>query len=168
MSYGQNNSDNGMLLLLQKHLKEFNANLGVRLAKIEQIMKIRAGGEGVAFGKSPEHDKALELPSDWKLYIGDVDVLSPSALAALGALGVVQTSYIPSTDDLNDYKTTGIYRISSTLPTNAPSGSAWSVLVVFIVGTTYMQVLINGSKIWTRSGNTSAWYSWYKFDGTAV
>ena len=40
-------------------------------------MRFRAGGEGVAFGKSPEHDKALELPSDWKLYIGDRNLADP-------------------------------------------------------------------------------------------
>lgn len=37
-------------------------------------MKFRPTGNGVAFGKAAERDKALELPGDWNLYIGDTTV----------------------------------------------------------------------------------------------
>ena len=34
-------------------------------------MKFRADGDGVAFGKAPEHSKAAEFPEDWTIYVGD-------------------------------------------------------------------------------------------------
>lgn len=34
-------------------------------------MKFRPDGSGVAFGKAAEHDKALELPADWTIRLGD-------------------------------------------------------------------------------------------------
>ena len=39
-------------------------------------MKFRPTGNGVGFGKAPEADKAIEIPSDWTLKIGTNDLLT--------------------------------------------------------------------------------------------
>ena len=48
-------------------------------------MRFRPNGDGVAFGMSPQIDKRLELPDNWKLAIGNT-TLSESELIALKAL----------------------------------------------------------------------------------
>ena len=75
---------------------------------------------------------------------------------------------VPSNGNLNDYKTTGIYRIEGTSPSNAPEGVTWSVLEVMICSTTYIQRISTGSAIYTRSGNSSQWYGWHKASMSAV
>lgn len=37
-------------------------------------MKFRPTGEGVAFGKAAEYDRALELPEDWRILLGTTDL----------------------------------------------------------------------------------------------
>ena len=37
-------------------------------------MKFRPTGEGVAFGKAAEYDRALELPADWRILLGTTDL----------------------------------------------------------------------------------------------
>lgn len=37
-------------------------------------LKFRPNGQGAAFGKAAEHDKAIELPADWALIIGDKEL----------------------------------------------------------------------------------------------
>lgn len=46
------------------------------LNSIPYTMHLREGGEGVAFGtiSSPNRGKAVEIASDWKLYLGDTVV----------------------------------------------------------------------------------------------
>lgn len=39
-------------------------------------MKFRPSGVGVGFGKAPEADKAIEIPSDWTLKIGQQDLIT--------------------------------------------------------------------------------------------
>ena len=39
-------------------------------------MKFRPNGRGVGFGKAPEHDNCIELPSGWVIRIGNTVVLS--------------------------------------------------------------------------------------------
>jgi hypothetical protein len=41
-----------------------------RLPTRRWAMKFRPDGEGVAFGKAPERSKALELPGDWEIRVG--------------------------------------------------------------------------------------------------
>ena len=43
-------------------------------------MKFRPAGSGVAFGKAAEHDRALELPADWSVLIGNRDILEALGL----------------------------------------------------------------------------------------
>ena len=45
-------------------------------------LKFRADGLGAAFGKAPEHDKALEIPGDWTFRIGG-NALTAELLAEL-------------------------------------------------------------------------------------
>lgn len=73
---------------------------------------------------------------------------------------VITATVIPSTDDLNNYKTNGIWRTGGTVPVNCPAGFTWSQLTVTIVGTTYRQELVNGDSVAVRMGNTSSWYAW--------
>ena len=44
----------------------------VTLPTRKWAMKFRPTGNGVAFGKAAERDKALELPEDWTIYFGSV------------------------------------------------------------------------------------------------
>lgn len=46
----------------------------VKLPTRQWALKFRADGLGAAFGKAPEHSKALELPEDWALIIGDKEL----------------------------------------------------------------------------------------------
>ena len=48
----------------------------VALATRHWAMKFRPGGMGVGFGKAPEHDNCIELPSGWVIRIGNTVVLS--------------------------------------------------------------------------------------------
>ena len=48
----------------------------VALATQHWAMKFRPGGMGVGFGKAPEHDRCLELPSGWVIRIGNTVVVS--------------------------------------------------------------------------------------------
>ena len=52
------------------------ASVTVALATQHWAMKFRPGGMGVGFGKAPEHDNCIELPSGWVIRIGDTIVLS--------------------------------------------------------------------------------------------
>lgn len=42
-----------------------------KLPTRQWAMKFRADGQGVAFGKAPEHSAALELPDTWQIYFGN-------------------------------------------------------------------------------------------------
>lgn len=46
------------------------------LATQRWAMKFRPNGRGVGFGKAPEHDNCIELPSGWVIRIGNTVVLS--------------------------------------------------------------------------------------------
>jgi hypothetical protein len=47
-------------------------------------LKFRPNGQGAAFGKAAEHDKALEIPGDWIFRIGS-NILTAELLASLAA-----------------------------------------------------------------------------------
>ena len=81
---------------------------------------------------------------------------------------------IKSGDDLNDYKTPGIYRsqssnISMTL-INAPEviQSGFSLIVFYMAESTNVQIIFSGDRMYMRLSNTGGWQSWYKFTGTAI
>lgn len=52
------------------------AQVTVALATQKWAMKFRPGGMGVGFGKAPEHDNCIELPTGWVIRIGNTVVLS--------------------------------------------------------------------------------------------
>lgn len=52
------------------------ASVTVALATQHWAMKFRPGGMGVGFGKAPEHDNCIELPSGWVIRIGSTVVAS--------------------------------------------------------------------------------------------
>ena len=59
-----------------------------RLATRRWAMKFRPDGQGVAFGKAPERARALELPSNWGLYLGEESLwawLHPAGSLVLSA-----------------------------------------------------------------------------------
>ena len=51
----------------------------LQLSTAYATLNFRAGGKGVAIGKVSEREKAVEIASDWELYIGD-DRVMPGAL----------------------------------------------------------------------------------------
>ena len=53
-----------------------SAEVTVTLANQKWAMKFRPGGMGVGFGKAPEHDNCIELPSGWVIRIGNTVVVS--------------------------------------------------------------------------------------------
>ncbi len=53
-----------------------SAQVLVALATQHWAMKFRPGGLGVGFGKAPEHDNCIELPSGWVIRIGNTVVVS--------------------------------------------------------------------------------------------
>lgn len=52
-------------------------------------MKFRSDARGVAFGKAPEHERALELPSDWTLMLGDSTLTELIAAALPDTEGLI-------------------------------------------------------------------------------
>ena len=52
------------------------ASVTVALATQHWAMKFRPGGMGVGFGKAPEHDNCIELPTGWVIRIGSTIVVS--------------------------------------------------------------------------------------------
>ncbi len=56
-----------------------------RLPARAWAMKFRPDGNGVAFGKAAEHDKALEIPADWEIYRGTGPIVFPVAQGGTGA-----------------------------------------------------------------------------------
>ena len=81
------------------------------------------------------------------------------------ALRTITESPLTSANDLNDYRTNGMYRIGATVPANCPAGS-WSQLIVTNVGSTRIQTLYNTNNsqlvIYQRSGGDTTWNSWQK------
>lgn len=76
---------------------------------------------------------------------------------------------IDSTKDLDDYKETGFYAISSS-PAHAPE----SISYVFMdirkreANNNVRQIIYGSSAIYLRSFNGTTWGNWYKFTGTAL
>lgn len=72
---------------------------------------------------------------------------------------------IPSTADMNNYKTTGFYRIAGTAPANA-NGCTWAHVVILNSGSGVTQIIIqhgdSSGKVWLRwwQGSPTAWTSW--------
>lgn len=101
------------------------------------------------FGNLHIHDRNNE---------GNYGVITPTIAEWLNA-GIE----IPSTADMNNYKTTGFYRIAGKAPTNA-RGCTWSHVLVLNSGSGVTQILIpnDQGKVWVRwyQGNPASWGSW--------
>ena len=62
--------------------------------------------------------------------------------------------------DLNNFKTIGVYWISSS-PTNAPTGLSWFPLVVIARSDTVRQIILDyDNVIYTRSFQSNEWSAW--------
>ncbi len=67
---------------------------------------LKEGGNGAAFGKYAERDKAFEIASDWDIYYKG-DAIEKKFYSLRG------NTKIPSGADLNDYKTPDVYAIEA-------------------------------------------------------
>ena len=135
-----------------------------------------AGSSGYIRQTFTEHDTGRKIvryrvnsTSTWKPFV----YFSDDATIFAG-------TPINSGDDLNDYKTLGIYyspasEVSGTLiniPDESAKTSGFSLLVLPISvsrsGCRVSQIIIRGSEastIYTRSESSSGWRSWYKYAG---
>lgn len=80
------------------------AEATVTLSTRKWSMKFRPDGEGVGFGKAPEHAKALEIPADWTLYNGTKKIRPE-------ALNLGRADYIVYSGDFNNFTDVGTYGI---------------------------------------------------------
>ena len=76
---------------------------------------------------------------------------------------------LASTVDWNTLTTDGKYYLNGGAPmTNAPSGTPFGCLEVFVAGNCIIQRFFDfGGKLYLRR-HTVAWQDWYRFDGTAI
>lgn len=141
--------------------------LGTEQTLADTIVELQSGDS--SFGSSSGGGSGGGIETPVSIENGGTGATTAlAALANLGALGIISTEYLVSGDDLNNIRTRGIYRTGGTVPSHCPSAATWSILICYVVGTTYIQMLFNGQYIWTRSGNSSNWYTWYRFSGTAT
>lgn len=81
------------------------------------------------------------------------------------------TTIISAGADLNDYMSSGIYRINAnaTQVANCPSGYSALIVAGRTASGTH-QLIFNNSGICYRSftGNPAQWSNWYKVTGTVI
>ena len=121
---------------------------------------------GIGIGKVSEHDKAIEIASDWALYLG-ANLLTPANLA----LGVS----IPSNSNLNNYSSVGTYYVQNATVagtiSNAPITNSGYKLIVFAINYlsyVFQMVFAYNGAIYRRVYNGSGWSGWYRLSETAV
>lgn len=151
------------------------ADATVTLSTRKWSMKFRPDGEGVGFGKAPEHSKALEIPADWTLYNGTKKI-RPEALN----LGTAD-AFIHANDNFNDYIYPGVFSVYlntiAASASNCPSSRAGILRVWnangndrgpgdswYYVAQEY--ITIDGD-IWIRTGNSTSeptviWDDWHR------
>ena len=85
-------------------------------------------------------------------------------------LGVMSPDALSGSNDLNNFTTMGCWKTGGDLLAHAPTGSIWSQLYVFVIGTSIMQIICNGNTLWIRAGSmqSNVWYDWNKITGTIV
>ena len=76
--------------------------------------------------------------------------------------------YVPSTGDLDNVKTTGIYGIFDP-PTHSPESANYCTLLVNrVADNNILQVVFRRNTIYTRAYINGTWYNWFKYAGTEL
>lgn len=87
-------------------------------------LKFRPNGQGAAFGKAAEHDKALEIPADWSFYVGDESLTAEeiAALKAGGSGGTADHSKLTNRDAEDQHPMSAITGLAAALAEKQPKG----------------------------------------------
>ena len=88
-------------------------------------LKFRQNGQGAAFGKAAEHDKALEIPADWSFYVGDESLTAEeiAALKAGGSGGTADHSKLTNRDAEDHHPMSAITGLAAALAEKQPKGN---------------------------------------------
>ena len=80
-----------------------------RLLGRQWAMRFRPGGQGVAFGMSPQGDRRLELPGGWALRIGDTELNEKNVLSFTKKL----TFSAAGSTSISDTRLTADHRVTA-------------------------------------------------------
>lgn len=88
-------------------------------------LKFRPNGQGAAFGKAAEHDKALEIPADWSFYVGDESLTAEeiAVLKAGGSGGTADHSKLTNRDAKDQHPMSAITGLAAALAEKQPKGN---------------------------------------------
>lgn len=86
-------------------------------------LKFRPNGQGAAFGKAAEHDKALEIPADWSFYVGNESLTAEeiAALKAGGSGGTADHSKLTNRDAEDQHPMSAITGLAAALAGKQPA-----------------------------------------------
>lgn len=86
-------------------------------------LKFRPNGQGAAFGKAAEHDKALEIPADWSFYVGDESLTAEeiAVLKAGGSGGTADHSKLTNRDAKDQHPMSAITGLAAALAEKQPA-----------------------------------------------
>lgn len=86
-------------------------------------LKFRPNGQGAAFGKAAEHDKALEIPADWSFYVGNESLTAEeiAALKAGGSGGTADHSKLTNRDAKDQHPMSAITGLAAALAEKQPT-----------------------------------------------
>ena len=107
-----------------------------------------------------------ELDTTAKTVLGALDELNGKN----AFIGIV----LNSGDDLNDYKTPGIYRSTSSAMTktlkNIPEifEAGFAMIVFYMSNQSNLQIIFSINNIYIRGSNSSGWNNWYKCNISAI
>ena len=95
-----------------------------KLPTRQWALKFRQDGQGAAFGKAAEHDKALEIPADWNFYVGDESLTAEeiAALKAGGGGGTADHSKLTNRDAADQHPMSAITGLAAALAGKQPKG----------------------------------------------
>lgn len=101
------------------------AAVTAKLPTRQWALKVRQDGQGAAFGKAAEHDKALEIPADWSFYVGDESLTAEeiAALKAGGSGGTADHSKLTNRDAADQHPMSAITGLAAALAEKQPQGN---------------------------------------------
>ncbi len=99
------------------------ATVTAKLPTRQWALKFRQDGQGAAFGKAAEHDKALEIPADWSFYVGDESLTAEeiAALKAGGSGGTADHSKLTNRDAEDQHPMSAITGLAAALAEKQPA-----------------------------------------------
>lgn len=99
------------------------AAVTAKLPTRQWALKFRQDGQGAAFGKAAEHDKALEIPADWSFYVGDESMTAEeiAALKAGGSGGTADHSKLTNRDAADQHPMSAITGLEDALAEKQPA-----------------------------------------------